>query len=248
MTAIASKMVGDVLNAGNNRKLSGLFNKTPYGGFSAGGLTSSVGSGGQINVTSNAERQGYVQSIADLFRQHGTDIRQDILPQVAPGMGRLTAASSNALNMRRDKSISTLSENLSKRRVQGSNFAMNAMGNVEAEYGKMDAEMRADNFMKELMLTEKFRSEAYANDMKAFNVKLNELNLQYGIADKASTNLISALSNLQQLEIGAVQDSIAGNAKFAGELVGSFSSLFSSGGGGGTNAQSASAGMNALNF
>jgi len=239
MAALAGKfggkIAGDMFTMGDRGRLKDALNATPYHGFSAGGLTSSVGAGGRIEIESSGERQGYVQSIADIFSDYGSDIRDDLLPQVAPGFGRLTAASANALNMRRDKSISTLSGNLAKRRVGGSNFAMNALGNVDAEYAKIDDEMRSKNFLMELKETERLKGKAYEQDMNSFMTFMNEMNLHADIARGVATSLIQPLAALQGMKAQYYDNKINAEQEFWGSMGGDFGSMLGGTGGGGTN-------------
>ena len=87
---LGGKVLGDIFSAGSRRNALDAMNKTPYNGFNAGGLESFLGKGGSIGVRSSEERQGYVKSIADIFADEGADIRNNLLPQVTPGFGRLT--------------------------------------------------------------------------------------------------------------------------------------------------------------
>lgn len=78
---------------------------------------------------------------------------QALRSEIRPGMGRLTESRLAGLESQRGRAIGNLREELARRRVAGSSFAIRELGAVESEFQRQEDLVRAESFLQELGAT-----------------------------------------------------------------------------------------------
>lgn len=154
----------------------------------------------KITVGSTPERQaliaqqaGLFSGLADRFAELGEEVR--------PGFGRLTEARVASLDAARRRAVGDIRENLSRRRVLGSSFGEGQISRTQEEFGRAEAEVRAQSFLEELDLTTQFIEKETQFDLQAVQTSIDELNLQLSVAQQLAgitLPVVSANSLLQQ--------------------------------------------------
>lgn len=205
-----------------------------------------------FTMSRSPEAQSALDAIIAQAKATGGQIG-DLLPLVAPGFGKLTQSRVQAVRDAASRSIGDLRENLSRRRVLGSSFAQDTLARAGNEFGKTEADVRAQSFLEELDLTNKLIQQRGAVLSSAAEKQLSQLNLEFGEASNLINGtqqvLTSNANALAQLAIANAQGAgqfAAPTAKAVGsgvsQLVGSgLTDLFSGGGGGGITLNSANA-------
>jgi len=192
--------------------------------MSGGGFTSSlVGpkNNQTLNLTSTAARQDAVSGVQGALLG-GADMLTEQRGLVRPGFGALTDARVGSLESARRRATGTLRESLSRRRVLGSSFAADAMGRVESEFGRQEAEVRAQSFLEELQMTTGLIERETQLRTAAMSAALDNLNIEASLATQLATGATAAMqasasiqAQLAQMQAGASMDmwgAIAGYA------------------------------------
>lgn len=135
-----------------------------------------------------------------------------LIPQVAPGFGKLTEARVNSIRDAASKSIGDLRENLSRRRVLGSSFAQDTLTRAKNEFGKSEGEARAQSFLEELDLTTKLITQRGAVLADTAEKQLSQLNTEFGIA----SNLINGTQQVFQDNASTLANLAVANAQGQG--------------------------------
>jgi hypothetical protein len=167
-------------------------------GINAGGLKSSLRRG-SISITSDANRQGLVGSIADQFLAQA-GLTSDLRAKVAPGISDLRASRLREIENARRASISDLRDNLARRRVLGSSFGADAETRANLEFAQQAEKTAAESFLQELDLTNKLIGQEFDLKRQAFGTKVSELNLQADIAAGLTGQATQLLSQSAQIQ------------------------------------------------
>jgi len=166
--------------------------------FSAGGLTGTT-KDGVFTLSRGEDLQGTIgglQSALTARAMEFANLRKGLNRDIAPLIGGLRKAGTEAIQGRRRRSIGDLRENLKSRRIAGSSFAADAITRAEAEFAKEEAEFGAQIGEKEFQL----QQELLATDMslldqetkaniESFNVNLNQLNLESALGAEISMGM-----------------------------------------------------------
>ena len=221
-SAIAA-LAPSVISAGASFGLSKLFGggkkETPQfqppPGINAGGLTARFRRGG-VNVTSSAERQGFVGGLAATFPEQAGQIGE-LREQVTPGFGRLTTSRLQQVENARRSSVGNLRENLQRRRVLGSSFAADALTRAEAQFGQQAEQVAAESFLQELDLNQQLVQQEFTARRGEFQTNLDELNLQADIATKLATGATQTLGENARLKAELDAKGQEGAGRFFGQ-------------------------------
>jgi hypothetical protein len=163
-------------------------------GFSGGGLTGSFSPTGAASVSADASRMGTVNNIASTYGDQATQLKQ-LMGTVAPGFSDMRAAYLQDNTNRQNKAISDLSANLSARRVQGSSFAANQIGDTAATFGAERAQELPQIYLQELAATNNLLNEQHAASVNQYTTALNESNLEAGVAGGLGQEATQAITN-----------------------------------------------------
>lgn len=185
---------------------------------SGGGLTVRS-NGGTTSVTSSAARTGLIGQISDTFGR-AAGATEGLLPRVAPGFSALRSSMLSRVEDARRSSIGNLRDNLARRRVLGSSFGEDAISRADAEFARQKADVEAQTFLQELDLTNKLQQQAFEQRRGSFQVNLDELNLEAGIATKMAGLVTEQLGANARLEAQLDAQAQAGAGKFFGGLLG----------------------------
>lgn len=225
---------------GGAGKSSPQINYTPTG-FDAGGLSAKF-TGNGYEVGASADRNNTVGQISNTFGQQAGDIA-GLRGQFAPGFSAMRAAQLSALNNNRSQALGDLRQNLAQRRVLGSSFAQNSIANADQAYQDQISQTMAQSYLQELQVNQSLIQQQYQASVSSFQTKLNEMNLEAGIASDLTSKASSSMAQLANAQAQLDAKSAAGSGQFfggLGSMFGSalgkanFGSLF--GGGGTTSA------------
>jgi hypothetical protein len=167
-------------------------------GINAGGLKTSL-KNNSISVTSNANRTGLVQSIADQFLEQA-GLTKGLRDKVAPGVSDLRASRLREIENARRASISDLRDNLARRRVLGSSFGADAETRANLEFAQQSEKVAAESFLQELDLTNKLIGQEFDLKRQAFGTKVAELNIQADLAAGLTSQATALLSQSAQIQ------------------------------------------------
>lgn len=146
------------------------------------------------SVNATDERQALVRNLANVFNSQALSIG-GLIPQVAPGFGRLTDARVQSVRNARDRVLGDARDTFARRRVLGSNFAQNTLGNLEREFGQEEGRVRAQSALEELQLTVDLIGQQAVAKQQEFQTFLQEQNLQTDIALTLSNGVNSLLTS-----------------------------------------------------
>lgn len=185
-----TKGIGKLLGVDPGKADNAIQNYRPTG-FTSAGLSADV-SGQNVNMTRSSLLNNTITGLGSAFNNQATQLG-GMRDQLAPGFGAITQAAVSNLENRRRSAIGNLRENLQRRRVLGSSFAADALARTEAEFAQQEAAIRAQTKMQEIGSNiDLINQEAQAR-ANAFNVQLQQLNLEAQIATQISTG-VSAIS------------------------------------------------------
>ena len=210
-TGAASSALGSIF--GGNKSTTPAYQPP---GINAGGLSSSTVNG-STSISSDANRTGLVQGVADQFGQQA-DFLGGLRTAVAPGMSALRDARLQEIDNARTAAIGNLRDNMARRRVLGSSFGQDALARTEIEAGQARDKVQADTFLQELELTNQIADQEFQARRSAFQTGLDELNLQADIATKLTAGASQQLGANARLEAQLNAQSNAGAGKFFGQI------------------------------
>lgn len=148
------------------------------------GPSSLTGGGLGINIGNNnlgLTRSDEVSGLMDnLITGMNTDesAYNDLLGQLTPGFGLVTAARRAAIDTDQQKNISDLNANLARRRIAGSSFANDTVSNANADYAKQKADADAQSFLDELNATQQVLGARTAARQKSIEDALTQSNFE----------------------------------------------------------------------
>lgn len=183
--------------------MTGIFGSSgtnsPIVGINAGGLTGFLGdNNSKAIVRASPERLGLVAELASRFGQRAGELGR-LRDLVSPGFGKITESRVKAVERARQRSISDLRGNLSRRRVTGSSFGADTLARAEREFSQAEADVRARSFLEELDASTRLlelQSNAHLAQVQTF---INELNLEADIALRLSNQFTQAITANNQL-------------------------------------------------
>jgi hypothetical protein len=192
--------------------------------MSGGGFTSSlVGPKNKqtLNLTSTADRTNAIAGVQGALLG-GADQLAGQRGLVRPGFGALTEARVGSLDAARRRATGTLRDNLSRRRVLGSSFASDAMGRMESEFGRQEAEVRAQSFLEELQMTSSLIDRETQLRTTAMSTALDNLNLEASLATQLATGATAAFAQSAAIQGQLAMQQSALGADIFGTLLGAY--------------------------
>lgn len=154
-------------------------NYTPS--FTGGGLTGTSTNGVGVVNQFGGDRANILKGIEDLSNTAGNTYG-DLYNTVKPGFNDLLTARLAQINDAARSAVGNLRENLSSRRVLGSSFGQDTISRANAEFSRQRDNAIADNFLKSLEAQRQLTADQFNARIKAFQPKLDELNLEAGLA------------------------------------------------------------------
>jgi hypothetical protein len=174
-----------------------------------------------LNLTSDVRRELAIGGVQSAL-MGGADALAGQRGLVNPGFGALTEARVGALDSARRRATGTLRDNLSRRRVLGSSFAADAMGRVESEFGRQEAEVRAQSFLEELQLTTNLIERETQFRTNAMATALDSLNFEASLATQLATGATAAMQASASMQAQLAQMQIGQMLDVAGTLFGAY--------------------------
>lgn len=213
--------------------------KAPFyqSGFSGGGLEGRFGQNaiGTVTLDPNSDRG---QAIAGLTNAANTaaDTLSGLYDTVKPGFNDLLSARLAQINDASRKAVGDLRQSLAERRIMGSSFGQSTIDRANAEFSRQRDQAIADNFLKSLEAQRQLTADTLNARVKAFQPKLDELNLETGLAQQLGAQ---GSQQLNQNAMFNAQQQTAANASglnalgsVLGTALGFGKSLFTGGLGG----------------
>ena len=218
MASLAGPVLGSVASAGAQRLFGGGgrsagLQQLQSSGFSGGGLTGTTSPDGIFSVRQSAPRRRNLRNLANASLDAAGEIGT-LREGLAPGFGQVTSARLNAIGDRRRAAIGNLRDNLARRRLAGSSFAADALSRAEAEFGREEANARAQGFLEELDANANLLTREAALRAQGFQTFVNNANLNAELAQRGQQILSNNAGTIADLEARAA----AGRGQFAGSL------------------------------
>ncbi len=216
----------------SSRKKGGGLERLPQLNAGGLGLTTGINKFEQFtNVTSTPGRQGLIDQQQGAFQTLANQLG-GLRGQLTPNedVFRNAFRATNAAN--RQRALSNLQENLSRRKVLGASFGQDAAARLEAEFNL--SEIRGDvlarqSFLQELDQATQLTTAENAARIGAVQTQLDELNLQTQLAVNliTGTNQAIAANSRAQATLAAAAAAGQGQAlgtatAFAAEAVRGF--------------------------
>lgn len=168
---------------------------------------------GSAAQTAGDERLPRILSDLDVLR--GT---------IAPGSSLARKARLQAIEDARQRSVSNLKDNLARRGIAGSSFAVDALNRTNAEFARSKDIATAESFLQEFDLNRQVLSQETGNIFQALQAELNELAAAAGqanqfLATATQTQLAGAAAAAAEAQatgqaIGTVVGAVAGGIFF----------------------------------
>lgn len=191
--------------------------------ISGGGFSSSIANN-TLNLTADPSRQAAVAGIQNVLNT-GADQLSGMREQVTPGFGALTDARVGALTDARQRAIGTLRENLGRRRVLGSSFGADALSRAESQFGREEAEMRAQSFLQELDMSTQLIERETALRTTSASAALDELNLQASVATQLASGATAMFQANASVLAQLAARRAAANQQFLGDMIGTVGAI-----------------------
>jgi len=118
-----------------------------------------------------------------------------LIARVRPGFGELTKSRVGAIQDAARKATGDVRANLSRRRLGGSSFASDAVGRVASEFGKQEAQVRAESLLEEMALTTELITEKYNLAAGIIEAEINQSQFEATAATNFASGVSSAIAN-----------------------------------------------------
>ena len=203
--------------------LSGLFGGggTPQNSFQPNGISSntgfSVGSGGSISESPTL--QSNIGSLQSTFGA-GANAFGQLASTVAPGFNQLTKAGLSQINTQAKANLSTLNQNLSTRRIQGSSFANAQISQANADTEQQKANYVAQSFLQSLQASSSLTQQQYSLATQQYSTAISQSNIEAGVAASLTSSNNQIMGQISQANTALQAQAIAGAGQFAGTLLG----------------------------
>src|ERR1041385_8974546 len=204
--------------------------------FSGGDLSGTFGSGGKGEVTAGSTRNDIVGGLSDAGAAAANTFG-GLYNTVRPGFNDLLAARINSINDSARSAIGDLRQNLQSRRILGSSFGNDTISRANAEFSRQRDNTIADNFLKSLDAQRQLTADEYNARIKAFQPRLDELNLEAGLASDLMNRGSQQLAANAQYNASAQSAANASGLNALGSVIGTVGGLALKGlnfGGGGS--------------
>ena len=130
------------------------------------------------------------------------------------GTSNLRESLLNEINNNETRAIGDLKDSLSRRRVSGSSFAADTLARATKEFNQQRTKAESEIGLIELQAQQDLIQAEHTSRANAYNIALQELNLQGDVAIKLGTQGQATMSGLAQLQ----SDLLAQNAAGVGGL------------------------------
>lgn len=181
--------------------------------ISGGGLTSNF-SKGSLSVNADTGRTGLVSDLSNSFTGQA-DLLSGLRSQIAPGVSALRAAQLASIEGARQSAVSTLADNLARRRVLGSSFGADALTRSNLDFEKQKNDIIAQTYLQEIDATNQLINQEFTARQNAFSTKLDEANLEAGLAKDLSAQASDILTKGAEIRAQLAQTKLTTTAQIA---------------------------------
>ncbi len=215
----------DIIEMTPGINAGGLDIYSAFSGPKAGGRPRGDGGGFGFEITGGAtpERQNAVRSLSSAFGQKADEFAS-LRSEVRPGFGRLTKSRLQGLEDERRRRIGDVSQELSRRRILGSNFARDELSREDLAFTREKDRIRSESYLSELAASVDLVGQEYDARALEHQTTLDEMNLEANVALSLATGAQQVYGNLKgqamQLEAEAKQQSSGGINSLVGNIIG----------------------------
>lgn len=172
-----------------------------------------------FDFTRSPEMQRYLTGMSGEFGKSAEELRA-LLPEVSPAFGNLSKAALANIENQRLRTIGDLKENLARRRVGGSSFAMDAAARTDAEFGERKAEVGAQMKLAEIDATTKLIQQITDTSVNKWKTFIDQANFESGLAAQLSSGVSTAMAANAQMAAQINAQNTANTMDFVGSLAG----------------------------
>lgn len=164
--------------------------------YTGPGHNINIDANGAINMGRTAESQGFMDK---LLAGLGTDENAftELLSQIRPGFGRLSAERGREVDQARERGVSNLRDQLAKRRVLGASFANDQIGSLERQYMMDKDKVLAEAWQQEMEATTQALTARSAARNQTISTALNEIQFETGVGAQLLQQVSSSMQDMQ---------------------------------------------------
>ena len=207
-------------------------NFTPQG-FSSSGLSYTPGSsiGGSTGTLSESPAlQANIGGLQSTFAQ-GANAFGTLAASVGPGFNQLTKAGLNQINTQAKANLSTLNQNLSNRRIQGSSFANAQISQANADTEQQKANYVAQSFLQSLQASSQLTQQQYSMATQQYSTAISQSNIEAGLAAQLTSSNNGIMAQISQANTQLQMQNQQAEGQAIGTLAGAVLGVPMGGGG-----------------
>jgi hypothetical protein len=189
------------------------------GGFNAGGIGAYMGGGGNYNLKESSGLQSQVGQLQSTFGQQASALG-NLAQTVAPGFSLFRQAGLADIAGQGQANIANLRDTMAQRRILGSSFANSQISQANADIEKQRTDFIAQSYLQELNASNRLIQEQYHAATQQFQVGINQMNFEAGIAADLTKSANSAMASVATAQAKLDQESAMANAQGMGQLAG----------------------------
>lgn len=160
--------------------------------LNAGSLNASFNPGtNTFEVTPGAARSSAIGGINTASQGLANDLG-GLLDRIRPGFSDVRQSRLAAIENNRRRTLGNLRDNLSRRRISGSSFALDALSRAEAEFARQASDVEAQSILEELDATASLLTRKTEAEVAGLQALLNGMNFDV----ETGRSLITSASNL----------------------------------------------------
>ena len=189
------------------------------GGFSAGGINATYGSGGNYRLSESPQLQSTIGKLQSTFGQQASELA-NLRGTVAPGFSLFRQAGLADIAGQGQAAMSNLRDTLAQRRVLGSSFGNAQLSRQQADIEKQRTDFIAQSYLQELSASNQLIQEQYTASVNQYKVGLDQMNFEAGMAADLTKSANAALANVATAQAQLDQQNAQNNAAGIGKAIG----------------------------
>lgn len=167
-----------------------------------------------FEVAPGAARTSAIQGISDASQGLSNDLG-GLLARVQPGFSDVRNARLAAIENNRRRTLGNLRDNLSRRRISGSSFALDALSRAEAEFAQQSSNAEAQSILEELDATSTLLTRKTEAEIAGLQALLNGMNFEVETGRSLITSASNLLNQNNQLLASLAAQEAAGRGALA---------------------------------
>ena len=167
-----------------------------------------------FEVAPGAARTSAIQGISDASQGLSNDLG-GLLARVQPGFSDVRNSRLAAIENNRRRTLGNLRDNLSRRRISGSSFALDALSRAEAEFARQTSDVEAQSILEELDATATLLTRKTEAEIAGLQALLNGMNFEVETGRSLITSASNLLNQNNQLLASLAAQEAAGRGALA---------------------------------